>query len=1104
MKKIMSLVLCLSLLLTSIPCFWVSAATKNFANAENWKVYGNSSDALNDEVGTLVSWGYVKQNTNSAYANGDSDSLKVNAKSQKAALPLTVEKNKDYVLSYKFFTDAALPTSGYFISQTGVIAPNHNTSPWNAEKNFYNFISYNLAFTSADGLFSAKVNDNRRTTAWNTSNTWHTVTLTFNSKDNETVMLAITPTVDSFYVDDVTLKEVSTFEELSNWGIYNTSSSDTNYQVATNYDGESCQTKMSWCNITKDTTVDADGTGSSIKINGNTLNVAANFPTLKANTEYTFSFKYKPSSTSVVASSTSAYFESHIIKKGTAFNQWNSGPATYVANLGKGTATTDWKEITATFTTDDTTDYMLEFRFGFSAGYVCYLDDFTLTEIVPPAVHSQVNDWKIYATGTTYVNENNGTTAGSWATVTTNNDENYIKDGDDCSLKISTINQFATYKFPVEKNAKYTVSYNFISETTAANGCIITRTGVLAEDSSVVWAAEKGYYNLLANNTAYTAKDGVFADRVAYSQRTTNYSATNTWHHIDLEFESGNNEYMYLTIFSAVNDVYVDEITVKKHFDLTVTSTNVATIEAVNGSANDYVIAGEEYFFKVISEPGTTPVVSVSDTVLTPDASGVYSFIPTGVSEIKIDCGVADKGKPLSGKDMNGNDLTKYNRDIYLKSFVEGDTVYHESVMFYKGRNTAKLLYPIDDIISLRSYDLKTAYIKGVDFDITEDGQLKILDGSRIKAYSTTLTKNYEDATADEKYYYIENNVSTIELLSDKTHAQYALAVTYTHTETWSEGEGFRPYSFAPQGNKLPITLEKLENGETVNILVFGASTSCGWSSSGLKNENYNQSGEVESNVLNIAPYAETWMDMLVGKLREKYPHATINMKNIALEGKTSDWGKDEIANRMSWLGDYQVDLLITSFGANDLVGGRITAEQYKSNMQEIINIVRSEDTANGNPGAEVLLWSYPLSNVNVERYNESRFLEFEEKLVELDSENRGVATVTITSAFREVNKSKLPADYLSNNCNHVDDFGVRIMAQGLLSAFEKPVFTPGDIDGNDSVNLKDLVNLACYVAKWDNLNVQLLALDTNGDGIVDLNDVTHLARYLAGWDVEL
>ena len=85
MKKIMSLVLCLSLLLTGIPCFSVSAATKNFANAENWKVYGNSSDALNDEVGTLVSWGYVKQNTNSAYANGDSDSLKVNAKSQKAA-----------------------------------------------------------------------------------------------------------------------------------------------------------------------------------------------------------------------------------------------------------------------------------------------------------------------------------------------------------------------------------------------------------------------------------------------------------------------------------------------------------------------------------------------------------------------------------------------------------------------------------------------------------------------------------------------------------------------------------------------------------------------------------------------------------------------------------------------------------------------------------------------------------------------------------------------------------------------------------------------------------------------------------------------------------
>ena len=587
MKKILSLALVLGLMLVSVCSFPVSAASSDFAAAENWKGYAGSSTALNDEVGVAVSWGYVKQNTNGAYANGDADSLKVNAKGQYATLPLTVEKNKDYIVSYKFYSDAAtLATSttggvtySYLLNKTGVIAPDHNVSPWNAEKNFYNFISYNLSFTSADGLYSAKTNNSRRTTDWAETGKWHTVNLAFNSKNNETVMLAITPGVDSFYVDDVTLKEFSTFENLGNWGIYQASSSDTSYQVATNYNGETCQTKMGWCNITNDTTVDADGSGKSIKINGNAFNVAANFPTLKANAEYTLSFKYKPSATSTVGSN-SYYFTSHIIKKGVGFNQLNAGPATYVATVPNGVATTDWKEVFVTFKTDDTTDYMLEFRFGFAAGYVCYLDDFVLTEILPPPVHSQVNDWKIYSTNTTYVNETDGIASASWATVTTNNDKKYINDGDDCSLKLYSKNQFATYKFPVEKNAKYTVSYNFMSENVASGGYIITRTGILAADSSVVWAAENGYYNFLANNVAYTAKNGVFADRVSSSKRTTNYAATNTWHHIDLEFESGNNEYMYLTIFGAVDDIYVDEITV------TLVESNVTKVTTAYNNAS--------------------------------------------------------------------------------------------------------------------------------------------------------------------------------------------------------------------------------------------------------------------------------------------------------------------------------------------------------------------------------------------------------------------------------------------------------------------------------------------------------------------------------------
>ncbi|MBE6761588.1 MAG: hypothetical protein E7551_04810 [Ruminococcaceae bacterium] len=572
MKKVLSIVLILSLMLVNSYAFSISASANDFYAAENWKIYANSSNYVNETNGTLAaSWATVTENTNSAYANGDASSLKISAISQKAALKVPVKKNTKYTLSYSFLSET-VNTNGRILTSTGILAEDSSMT-WGAAKSYYNLLSYNVAYTAKDGIFADRQTYSATTLDYSTANTWHHIELEFESGDNEYMYLVLWLEVANLYVDDVTLKEVSAFENINNWGIYNASSTDTSYQVATNYDGETCQTKMGWCNITNDVTEDADGTGTSIKVNGNVLNVAANLPTLKTNTEYMLSFKYKPSATSTpgVLSNT-YYFLSHIIKKGVGFNSSNKGPAEYIATVPSGTATTDWKEVSVTFATDDTTDYMLEFHFGFAAGYICYLDDFKLNE-----VHPQVNDWKIYANNTAYVNETNGILTGSWATVTTNNDKKYINDNDDCSLKISSINQYATYKFAVEKNAKYTVSFNFMSETVNTNGRILTSAGILAEDSSVKWASEKSYYNFMAYNVAYTAKDGVFADRQTYSATTLDYSAINTWHHIDLEFESGDNEYMYLAFCIAVDDLYVDKITVtldEKHIDKVNTSYN--------------------------------------------------------------------------------------------------------------------------------------------------------------------------------------------------------------------------------------------------------------------------------------------------------------------------------------------------------------------------------------------------------------------------------------------------------------------------------------------------------------------------------------------------
>lgn len=706
-------------------------------------------------------------------------------------------------------------------------------------------------------------------------------------------------------------------------------------------------------------------------------------------------------------------------------------------------------------------------------------------------------DWMVYS-----LQSATGLHGSNYSWVNTEATTNLVHSGKQ-SMAGMTFHQTATSPVKLEPNTKYALSFWYSYKTTDPN-CYVNSIA----------------YGIYKPDTAADKMNPASNGMIGVSNHMEDF-APGQWKKASLIFTTGDSTEGFLFGFrysdanaagaSSINKttLYVDDVVIMpyKQCNIKVNTKTSSSVTPVYGSF-DSAALGEEVAFRVVTEPGLTPTVTVNGATVTADSTGVYSFVAVADNVIQVVCD-GDETRRDSALDKDGNDLSSYQRNLYLTPVWEGDTVYHEPVLFYTGRETAKLLYPISEIISVRSYDLKTNYIAGVDYEITDDGQLKRLEGSRIPVYTAPLVKTPEN-DIDRSYLTEADGSQSLAFIGDTVYPSFAIAITYEHTDTWKGDEGYNPYPLTSKTNRLSKVIQKLENGEDVNILFFGDSISCGWSSSGLNavNEIFdasNKAGNYVTNyIINVAPYAQTWMDMVIDELRARYPDANITSKNLALGGKDSTWGKNNLAARLKLLGDWTPDLMFLSFACNDLTGGMSSAT-FKSNMQGIIDVLRDPSTVNGNPNAEVLFWSQNFPNLKCINWTAEKFLDYEAQLEDIANSNKGVALTKNTSAYAEIIKSKEAVDYLNTNVNHGNDFTARMYAQAVMAALtprnpEEDDFLPGDIDNDGKVDLKDVVTLAQAKAGWDIQYIEA-ALDTNGDGKFELSDVAYLAQHVARWD---
>ena len=85
-------------------------------------------------------------------------------------------------------------------------------------------------------------------------------------------------------------------------------------------------------------------------------------------------------------------------------------------------------------------------------------------------------------------------------------------------------------------------------------------------------------------------------------------------------------------------------------------------------------------------------------------------------------------------------------------------------------------------------------------------------------------------------------------------------------------------------------------------------------------------------------------------------------------------------------------------------------------------------------------------------------------------------------------------------SCFHVSVF---MELGAIIAQAADTSITAGDINGDGSVNNKDLTRLMKYISGED-VDVVAVTVDTNGDGNVNNKDLTRLMKYISGEDVEI
>lgn len=367
------------------------------------------------------------------------------------------------------------------------------------------------------------------------------------------------------------------------------------------------------------------------------------------------------------------------------------------------------------------------------------------------------------------------------------------------------------------------------------------------------------------------------------------------------------------------------------------------------------------------------------------------------------------------------NDVTAFDLDKFLYPVWENGISYAEAAFVREAEDGGiapiQLLYPIDEIISVRSADLKTTYVPGEDYFIDDDGNLQIIPGGRIPVLAFD---DYYFPLSQEEHN--QNKLGTklpeagnfgwgfirAEIGTNKPGmSQWTVAVTYIH-EKDSQSVVNMPVSKSAQFANL---MTKLEAGQDIKIVSTGDSITDGWSASGS---------------VNIAPFCPRYNILVEQYIKAAY-NVNVTQKNVSVSGSNTNGG----VSKLNDICAENPDLVIIAFGMND--GCSMHPDTYINNINKMVSTINEKC-----PDACIVVVGTCLPNPQF-AWNpggESALkyhIDYIDYLKNAEPNWKNAAHADVTTANIEMYARKVYQDLAGSNSNHPNDFMHRVYAQVII-----------------------------------------------------------------------